>query len=123
MIQQGILENVTPGENDWASPTVAIKRTDGDIRICGDNKIGVNHQICSDSFPLPSIETASQELANMKHFAKIDLKSANNQVEIDDKFKEITTLNTPTGILRWSRSSFGIITASHIFQRVIEKIL
>ena len=73
--------------------------------------------------PLPSIETASHELANMKHFAKMDLKSAYNQIEIDDKFKEITTLNTPMRLLRWSRSLFGSKTATHIFQRAIENIL
>ena len=28
----------------------------------------------------------------MKDFAKIDLQSAYNQIEIEDKFKEITTL-------------------------------
>ena len=66
MIQQGILEKVTHGESDWASPIVAIKKNDGDIRICGDYKIGANHPICSDSFLLPSIETPSHEFANMK---------------------------------------------------------
>ena len=86
MIQQGILEKVTHGGSDWASPIVTIKKTDEDNRICGDYKTGINHQICSDSFPLLSIETACHKLANMKHFAKIDLKSAYNQIKIDDKF-------------------------------------
>ena len=122
MIQLGILKKVTHGRNDWTSPIVAIKKTDGAIRICGDYKIGVNHHTCSDSFPLPSIETASHKLANMEHFAKIDLKSAYNQIEID-KFKEITTVNTPMGLLRWSRLPFEIKTASHIFQKAVEKIL
>ena len=66
---------------------------------------------------------ASHELANMKHFAKINLMSAYNQVEIDDKSKEITILNTPMGLLRWSRLPFRIRTANYIFQRAIEKIL
>ena len=123
MILQGILEKIIHGGSNWASPIIAIKKTDGDIRICGDYKTGVNHQICSDSFPFPSIETACHELANMKHFAKIDLKSANNQIEIDVKFKEIITLNTLMGLLRWSCLPFGIKTASHVFQRAIEKIL
>ena len=59
----------------------------------------------------------------MKHFPKIDLKSAYNPIEIDDKFKEIIKLNTPIGLLRWSRLLFGIKTARHIFQRAVEKIL
>ena len=116
MIQQGILEKVTHGGSDWASSIVAIKKTDENIRICGDYKIIINHQISLDSFPLPSIKTVGHELANMKHFAKINLKSAYNQIEIDNKFKEIITL-------RSSCLPFGIKTASHIFQRAIEKIL
>ena len=68
--------------------------------------------VSSDSFPIPSIETAGHELANMKHFAKIDLKSAYNHIEIDDRFKEITTLNTPMGLWRCSCLPFGIQTAS-----------
>ena len=69
--------------------------------------------VCSDLFPIPSIETAGHELAYMKHFAKIDSKSAYNHIEIDDRFKEITTLNTPMGLWRWSCSPFGIKTASN----------
>ena len=47
------------------------------------------------------LTTDSHELVNVKHFAKIDLKSAYNQIEINDKFKEITSLNTPMGLLRY----------------------
>ena len=105
------MERVVHGGSNW------------DIRICSDYKIGVNHQICSDSFPLLSIEAASLELGNMKYFAKIDLKSAYNQIEIDDKFKEISILNAPIGLLRCSRLLFRIKSANHIFQRTVEKIL
>ena len=67
-------------------PIVAIVKTDRVIRICRNYKIGINHQVFPDSVLLPSMETAIHELANRKHFAKNDLKSANNQIEIDDKF-------------------------------------
>ena len=64
------------------------------MEICGDYEIGMYQQICTD------IETASHELARrMKYFAKVDFKSANNQIEIDEKFKEITPLNT-IGVLK-----------------------
>ena len=66
----------------------------GDIRICGDNKIGVNHRMCSDSFPLPTIETASHELPNMKHLAKIDLKSARPDQNRRQIFKNYHTEHT-----------------------------
>ena len=61
---------------------VTIRKPDGDLRIYEDYKMGVNHQICSKSFPLPNIETMSHELASLKYFAKIDLKSAYNRLKL-----------------------------------------
>ena len=63
--------------------------------------------VSSDSFPILSIGTAGHELANMKHFARIDLKSAYNHIEIDDRFKEIITLNPTMGLWRWSCLPFA----------------
>ena len=57
----------------------------------------------------------------MKHSSKIDLKSAYNQIEIDDKFKEIATRTHPRDY--WDGLACRSETASHIFQRAIEKIL
>ena len=61
------------------------------------------------------------KLAGMKCFAKIDLKSAYNQIETDQKFKEITTINIPIGLLRWTHLPFRVKTSNHIFQNAIEK--
>ena len=76
----------------------------------------MNHQIYSDSFLLTNIETASHELARIKHFAKIDPKSTYPQ-EIDVKFKEII-INSSIGLPRWIRLPFGIKTLRPIFQGV-----
>ena len=88
------------GSSNWSSLIVAIRKLDGDSRICGNDKKRVCHQICLDSFPLPNIETASHELAIMKYFAKTDLKSAYSQMKIGKKFKEIIIINTPIGLTR-----------------------
>ena len=87
-----------PGWLQLASPIVVLRKPDKDIRILEEYK--VNHQICLDSFPLPNIETTSHKLAKMKYFAKIDFNSAYKQIEIDRKFKEITTKDIPIGLLR-----------------------
>ena len=93
------------------------------MRICGDYKVGVNYKICTDSYPIPDVETVLHALAGSKYFTKIDLRSAYNQIQIDEKFQEITTINTPIGLLRWCRMPYGIKTASSIFQRAIESVL
>ena len=100
-----------------------VRKADGDLRICADNKVGVNPKICNDSYPLPRIESAFTNLANMTHFAKIDLTSAYNQIEMEESSREITTMNTPLGLVRWTRLPFGIKTASAQFQRAIEKTI
>ena len=56
----------------------------------------------------------------MSVFTKIDLKMACHQIPIDNNFKEVTTINTPTGLLKWRRISYRIST---IFQRAIEQVL
>nr|XP_047142341.1 uncharacterized protein K02A2.6-like [Hydra vulgaris] len=123
MIQQGLLQRVPPGGSRWASPLVVVRKTDGDLRICADYKIGVNQKICSDSYPIPNIETVFHKMAGMKYFAKIDLKGAYHQIEMDKEAQEITTVNTPIGLLRWTCLPFGIKTASAIFQRAIESVV
>ena len=56
----------------------------------------------------------------MNYFAKIDLRSAYNQIEIDKKFKGITMINTP---IRWTHLPFIMKTLGHIFQKAIKTIL
>ena len=60
----------------------------------------------------------------MKCFAKIDIKSAYNQIEIDEKFKEITKINTLIGLLRGTRLPFSVLKLrATFFQRAVEKVL
>ena len=48
-IDKDLMEKVPPGGSKWASPIVCVMKPTGKVRICGDYKVGVNHQICSDS--------------------------------------------------------------------------
>ena len=54
MVEQGILEHVSKGDSHWVSSVVVLRKV-GDLRICGDYKIGVNHRIFSDLFPIPNV--------------------------------------------------------------------
>ena len=63
MIKDGILEKVPPGGIKWASAIVIVRKPNGDLRVCADYKVGVNPKICSDSYPMPNVETAFNALA------------------------------------------------------------
>ena len=47
-------------------------KLDGDIRLCQGYKIGVDHKVCSDSYPIPNVEVTIHALAGMSVFTKID---------------------------------------------------
>ncbi|PAA81730.1 hypothetical protein BOX15_Mlig033926g4 [Macrostomum lignano] len=120
MVQSGILEPVPPGGSRWASPIVVVRKPNNDLRVCSDYKIGVNPKICADSYPLPNIESAFCALAGMTHFATVDLTNAYNQIELDENAREVLTINTPIGLLRWTRMPYGVKTASAQFQAAME---
>ena len=94
-----------------------------EICVCVDYKIGVNHKVCLDLYPIPNVEVAIHALACMNIFTKIDLKMAYHQIPIDNNFKEVTTINMPIALLKWRRMPYGIKTATAIFQRAIEQVL
>ena len=113
--------NIFPLGVTW--PIVVLRKSDGNIRICEDYKIGLNHKVYSDLYPIPNVEVAIHALAGMSVFTKIDLKTTYHQIPIDDKFKQVTTINTPIGLLKWRRMPYDIKTASAIFQRAIEQVI
>ena len=108
IIEKDLLKHVTPTGSKWASPFVVLRKSDGDMRICGDYIIGVNHKVCSDSYDIPNVEVAIHALAVMSVFTKIDLKLAYCQIPINDNFKEVTSITVPIGLLKWRRMPYGI---------------
>lgn len=52
------------------------KKTDGDLHICIDYKIGAYYKICSDSYPIPNI-CGLPVLDGINFFVNIDHLSPN----------------------------------------------
>ena len=87
---------------------VVLRKSDGDISICGYHKISVNHKVWWNSYFIPNVEVAIHSLADMIVFIKIDLKTAHHQIPVDNNIKEVTTTNTPIGLLKSRRMPYGI---------------
>ena len=118
---EGIIEKVN--QSDWAAPIVAVPKSDGRIRICGDYKVTVNPHIEPDRHPLPKPDDLFASLSGGKKFTKIDLSHAYLQMMLDDESKEFMVINTHKGLYQYSRMPFGISSAPAIFQRAIDNIL
>ena len=122
------LENlgiITPisGGVDNCSPVVWVRKSNNELRLCADFKVHMNKKIKTLSYPIPAIETIFSKLKNAKTFAKIDLRSAYWQIELDDHAKELSVINTSKGLYRINRLQMGMKNASSIFQRTMESIL
>ena len=93
--------------------------------MCADYKTHMNSQIKSDSYPIATEENIFAKFKNANTFAKVDLKSAYWQIEMDDKAKEWSVISRPTslGLFEVNRLQMGMKNSSAIFQRTMEGTL
>jgi hypothetical protein len=117
----GIIEPVK--YSAWAAPIVPVLKPDGSVRLCGDYKVTVNQVAKADVYPLPRIEDLFNKVAGGKTFTKLDLTHAYQQLPLTEDSKDLTTINTPKGLFRYTRLPFGVSAAPAIFQRTMDCLL
>ena len=121
MENEGILKPVEV--SDWATPIVCVPKTDGSVRICGDYKGTVNPAIQTEQFPIPTLEEIRGRVSSWRKFTKVDLRSAYQQLVLDEEAQKLCTINTHKGLIRYTRLPFGISSSPAIWQRFIEQVL
>ena len=118
--RDGVVEPVEIAE--WAAPIVIVlKKDSGNVRICGDFRITVNPVSKLERYPI--VEDLFARLSGGKHFTKLDLSHAYQQLPLDVDSMKYVVVNTHKGLFRYTRLPFGTASAPGIFQRVIESIL
>nr|VZI35628.1 unnamed protein product [Spirometra erinaceieuropaei] len=107
----------------WAAPVVAVKKPNGQIRLCADYSTGLNDALEDYHYPLPTLEQIFATLNGGKVFARIDLSEAYLQIEVDEKAQELLTINTHKGLFRYTRLNYGVKTAPSVFQQIMDTML
>jgi len=118
---EGIIEPVK--HSAWAAPIVPVLKPNGTVRLCGDYKVTVNMVAKADIYPLPRVEDLFNKVAGGKTFTKLDLTNAYQQLPLAEESKDLTTINTPKGLFRYTRLPFGVSAAPAIFQRTMDCLL
>ena len=90
--RDGVLEQTHYSE--WAALIVAVPKSDGKIRLCGDYKITVNPVLDVDQYPLPKPDDIFATLSGGQHFTTLDLTHAYNQLLLDEESRKFVTVNT-----------------------------
>lgn len=119
--QEGIITPVIFSE--WAAPIVVVKKTSGDLRICGDYSTGLNDQLEQHNFPLPLPDDIFINFNKCSFFSIVDLNNAYMQIEVDENTKKFLVINTHRGLYTFNRLAQGVKSAPGAFQQVIESIL
>ncbi|KAI5742739.1 hypothetical protein M8J77_010808 [Diaphorina citri] len=124
LIDAGILKKVESSE--WATPIVSIPKETGEcktVRICGDFSQTINKYAETQFYPLPIQDEILSDLALGKVFTAIDLCKAFHQLEVSEESQKLLTINTPMGLLQYTKLPYGVKSASFIFQKKIDELL
>jgi len=117
---EGVVERVS--HSDWAAPIVAVPKSDGTVRLCGDYKVTVNPVLDINQYPLPCPEDLMTSLTGGKCFTKLDLSSAYQQMPLEEESKKFVTVNTHRRLYWFTRLPFGIASAHltlHTYTRTL----
>lgn len=121
LLSRDIIER-KEGPASWVSPLVVVGKFNGDPRICLDLR-RVNEAVLRERHPMPTVDDYLARLGEGKYWSKLDIKEAFMQVELAPESRDITTFITNTGLFRFKRLPFGLVTAPEMFQKVMDQIL
>lgn len=119
LVKEGVLVEVE--SSDWATPIVAIPKTNGRVRICGDYKVTLNQNLIVDKHPVPRINDLISSISGST-FAKLDMAEAYLQIPLCKESQLLTTISTFRGLYSYTKLPYGISSAPGLFIREIERL-
>ena len=120
LIKIGILER--SGASQWASSTFIIPKKDGRIRWISNFR-ALNKCIKRNTYPLPRISEILSKCRGYVYFSKLDISMAYYTFELDDKSKDLCTINRPYGLYRYRILPLGVVQSPDFCQETMEHIL
>ena len=122
---QEMLESGTirPSQSAWCNDMVLVRKKDGSLCFC------INFHCCNacmkkDSYPLPRIQEALENLVGAGHFSCLDLKSGFWEIKMEEALKQYTAFTVCNlGFFKCNCISFGLCNAPAMFQRLMQNCL
>ena len=102
---------------------MVVPKGNGQLRLCDDYKVSINSAVNDQPYTLPTADDIFATLAGGSLFTKLDLSNAYAQVKMDEKSRQYLTINTVKGLYEVIRLPYGVKTAPHIFQAIMDQVL
>lgn len=120
MLRLGVIE---PSESAWNSPMVAVRKSNGKIRLCLDSR-KLNSVTKKDSYPMPHMNRILGSIRATKFLSKIDLRDAYWQVPLEKSSKEKTAFTIPNrGLFQFRVMPFGLHNSGQTQCRLMDTVL
>ena len=106
-------------------PWTIVDQGGGKWRLCHDYSVGINKQVPTASFVLPTVWDAARVIKPSSFFAKYDIRDGFWHMPIgDDSRKRLVVRHPGTGRLMWaSRLPFGYLEAPRLFCGLTEAVI
>lgn len=119
MLDVGVIK---PSKSPCGSPIVIVRKSDGSIRFCVDDR-KVNELTIKDSYPLPRINDSLDVLHKSSWYSVLDLQSGFWEVKMDPADQEKTAFVTNSGLYEFTKMPFSLCNSSATFERLMESAL
>lgn len=107
----------------YASPIFFVDKDHGKAKRLVADYRALNSKTVPDRTPMPHPEDVFTMLAGSRTFAKLDITSMFNQIEVDERDVEKTAITTPFGLYECPLMPFGLVNAPATAVRLMKEVL
>jgi hypothetical protein len=112
---------IHPSSSPWGYPALFVKKKDQSLRLCVDYR-PLNVVTIKNKYPLPHIDILFDQLASVRVFSKVDLRSGYHQIKICPEDVPKTAFSTRYGLYEYLVMSFGLTNAPAHFMYLLNSV-